>query len=40
MANGQYCALAFPQPQPGTALAPGPIKDVPAGKFRSEIIAR
>jgi 3',5'-cyclic-AMP phosphodiesterase len=28
-------STAFPQPQPGTAHSPGPIKDVPAGKLRS-----
>ncbi len=28
-------STAFPQPAPGAAPAPGPIKDVPAGKLRS-----
>jgi 3',5'-cyclic AMP phosphodiesterase CpdA len=28
-------STAFPQPQPGTAPSPGPMKDVPAGKLRS-----
>jgi 3',5'-cyclic AMP phosphodiesterase CpdA len=28
-------STAFPQPQPGTAPSPGPIKDVPADKLRS-----
>ncbi len=28
-------STAFPQPQPGTAPSPGPIKEVPAGKLRS-----
>jgi 3',5'-cyclic AMP phosphodiesterase CpdA len=28
-------ATAFPQPKPGTAPSPGPIKDVPADKLRS-----
>ena len=28
-------STAFPQPAPGTAASPGPIKDVPAGKLRS-----
>jgi Icc protein len=28
-------STAFPQPAPGTAPSPGPIKDVPAGKLRS-----
>jgi 3',5'-cyclic AMP phosphodiesterase CpdA len=28
-------STAFPQPQPGTASSPGPVKDVPAGKLRS-----
>jgi 3',5'-cyclic AMP phosphodiesterase CpdA len=28
-------STAFPQPAPGTAPAPGPIKDVPADKLRS-----
>jgi len=28
-------STAFPQPAPGTAASPGPIKDLPAGKLRS-----
>ncbi len=28
-------STAFPQPRPGTAPSPGPIKDVPAGQLRS-----
>ena len=28
-------STAFPQPQPGTAPSPGPIKHVPADKLRS-----
>ena len=28
-------STAYPQPAPGTAPAPGPIKDVPADKLRS-----
>src|SRR5512145_1287201 len=28
-------STAFPQPAPGTAPLPGPIRDVPAGKLRS-----
>jgi hypothetical protein len=28
-------STAFPQPQPGTAPSPGPIRDVPAGRLRS-----
>jgi Icc protein len=28
-------STAFPQPAPGTAPSPGPIKDVPAGRLRS-----
>ena len=28
-------STAFPQPQPGTAPSPGPMKDVPASKLRS-----
>jgi 3',5'-cyclic-AMP phosphodiesterase len=27
-------STAFPQPQPGTASSPGPIRDVPAGRLR------
>jgi 3',5'-cyclic AMP phosphodiesterase CpdA len=29
------CSTAFPQPAPGTAASPGPIKNVPAEKLRS-----
>ena len=29
------CSTAFPQPAPGTAESPGPMKDVPAEKLRS-----
>jgi 3',5'-cyclic-AMP phosphodiesterase len=29
------CSTAFPQPAPGAAASPGPIKDVPAGRLRS-----
>lgn len=29
------CSTAFPQPAPGTAASPGPIKDVPADRLRS-----
>ena len=28
-------STAFPQPAPGTAPSPGPIRDVPAGRLRS-----
>jgi len=28
-------STAFPQPEPGTAPSPGPIRDVPAGRLRS-----
>ena len=28
-------STAFPQPAPGTAASPGPVKDLPAGKLRS-----
>lgn len=28
------CSTAFPQPAPGTAESPGPMKNVPAGKLR------
>jgi 3',5'-cyclic-AMP phosphodiesterase len=28
-------STAFPQPEPGKAESPGPIKNVPAGKLRS-----
>ena len=31
------CSTAFPQPAPGTAPSPGPIKDVPAGRLRSTL---
>ena len=30
-------STAFPQPAPGTAPSPGPIKDLPAGKLRSTL---
>ena len=30
-------SIAFPQPAPGTAPSPGPIKDLPAGKLRSTL---
>jgi hypothetical protein len=30
-------STAYPQPAPGTAPAPGPIKDVPAEKLRSTL---
>ena len=30
-------STAFPQPAPGTASSPGPIKDLPAGKLRSTL---
>ncbi|HTR15603.1 MAG TPA: metallophosphoesterase [Acetobacteraceae bacterium] len=30
-------STAFPQPVPGTAASPGPIKDLPAGKLRSTL---
>jgi len=30
-------STAYPQPAPGTAPAPGPIKDVPADKLRSTL---
>jgi 3',5'-cyclic-AMP phosphodiesterase len=29
------CSTAFPQPRPGTAASPGPMKDVPADKLKS-----
>jgi hypothetical protein len=29
------CSTAFPQPKPGTAASPGPMKDVPADRLRS-----
>jgi 3',5'-cyclic-AMP phosphodiesterase len=28
------CSTAFPQPQPGTAASPGPMKAVPADKLK------
>jgi Icc protein len=28
------CSTAFPQPAPGKAASPGPIKDIPAEKLR------
>ena len=28
------CSTAFPQPEPGKAASPGPIKNVPADKLR------
>jgi hypothetical protein len=28
------CSTAFPQPAPGKAASPGPVKDVPPGKLR------
>ena len=31
------CSTAFPQPAPGTAPSPGPIKDLPAGRLRSTL---
>ena len=31
------CSTAFPQPAPGTADSPGPIKDLPAGRLRSTL---
>ena len=31
------CSTAFPQPAPGTAASPGPIKDLPAGRLRSTL---
>ena len=30
-------STAFPQPAPGTAASPGPMKDVPAGRLRSTL---
>ena len=30
-------STAFPQPAPGTATSPGPIKDLPAGRLRSTL---
>jgi len=30
-------STAYPQPAPGTAPAPGPVKDVPAEKLRSTL---
>ena len=29
------CSTAFPQPAPGKAESPGPVKDTPADKLRS-----
>jgi Icc protein len=29
------CSTAFPQPAPGTAPSPGPVKNVPAERLRS-----
>jgi 3',5'-cyclic AMP phosphodiesterase CpdA len=29
------CSTAFPQPEPGKAESPGPVKNLPAGKLRS-----
>lgn len=31
------CSTAFPQPAPGTAPAPGPVKDLPTGKLRTRL---
>jgi hypothetical protein len=31
------CSTAFPQPAPGTAPSPGPIKDLPAGWLRATL---
>ncbi len=31
------CSTAFPQPAPGTAASPGPIKDLPTGRLRSTL---
>jgi 3',5'-cyclic AMP phosphodiesterase CpdA len=31
------CSTAFPQPAPGAASSPGPIKDLPAGRLRSTL---
>lgn len=31
------CSTAFPQPAPGMAASPGPIKDLPAGRLRSTL---
>jgi 3',5'-cyclic-AMP phosphodiesterase len=31
------CSTAFPQPAPGTAASPGPVKDLPAGRLRSTL---
>jgi Icc protein len=28
-------STAFPQPEPGTAPSPGPMRNVPAGRLRS-----
>ena len=31
------CSTAFPQPAPGTAASPGPIRDLPAGRLRGTL---
>ena len=31
----QLIGTAFPQPEPGKAESPGPVKNLPAGKLRS-----
>jgi 3',5'-cyclic-AMP phosphodiesterase len=31
------CSTAFPQPAPGTAASPGPIRDLPAGRLRAAL---
>ncbi|CAH2602553.1 Metallophosphoesterase [Rhodovastum atsumiense] len=31
------CSTAFPQPAPGTAASPGPIRDLPAGRLRATL---
>lgn len=31
------CSTAFPQPAPGTAPSPGPIRDLPAGRLRATL---
>ena len=31
------CSTAFPQPAPGTAPSPGPIKDLPPGRLRATL---
>ena len=35
MAFHTACSTAFPQPQPGTAASPGPMKNVPADRLKS-----